>query len=297
MNKLPASQKDKIIRIKLINEILKRLLDDWRKGNNYLSDQVNSDDNIEKLLEKIISVYPNIFLECFKDNLTEKQKFSLINSALDTSYLPTTIDIKQYIKNNMQSIISYIKSVNVDMGRYPNEIIMSEIDECLGLNPAITPHDKRVMEFMLANEELRNISKEEISAIRSLDDICKKAEFYDQEKHRWIPLREITKYELECIKHQNRYFFQPPHDSLKGFQAYYLSVPQQDCELVCWPLNSNEGREALFNMFFGGELTGMSREDIEKVTCLDDIPEDAMFFDFRQEEWYPVRDSMAFKLD
>jgi hypothetical protein len=288
-----ASQKDKIIRIKLINEVLKRLLDDWRKGNNYLSDQVNSDDNIEKLLEKIISIYPNIFLECFKDNLTEKQKCSLINLALHTSYLPTTIDIKQYIKNNMQNIISYIKSVNVDMGRYPNKFIMFVIDECLGLNPAITPHYKRIMELMLASEKLRNISKEEISAIRSLDDISKKVEFYDQEKHSWIPLREITKYELECIKHQNRYFFR----SLEGFQDYYLFVPQQDCELVCWPLNSNEGREALFNMFFEGKLIGMSREDIKKVTCLDDIPEDAMFFDIRQDEWYPVRDAMAFNLD
>ena len=295
-----ASQKDKIIRIKLINEILKRLLDDWRKGNNYLSDQVNSDDNIEKLLEKIISVYPNIFLECFKDNLTEKQKCALINAALHTSYLPTTIDIKQYIKNNMQSIISYIRyirSVNVNIGYLSNKFIMSQIDKCLGLNPAITPHDKRVMEFMLANKELRNISKEEISAIRSLDDICKKVEFYDLEKHSWIPLREITKYELECITHENSYFFQSSHGSLKRFQDYYLLVPQQDCELVCWPLNSNEGRGALFNMLFGGELTGMSREDIEKVTCLDDIPEDAMFFDFLQDEWYPVRDAMAFKLD
>ncbi len=292
-----ASQKDKIIRIKLINEILKRLLDDWRKGNNYLSDQVNSDDNIEKLLEIIIPVYPNIFLECFKDNLTEKQKCALINAALHTPHLPTTIDIKQYIKNNMQSIISYIKSVNVNIGYFPNKIIMSQIDKCLGLNPAITPHDKRVMEFMLANKELRNISKEEISAIRSLDDICKKAEFYDQEKHSWIPLREITKYELECIKYQNRYFFQSSHGSLKGFQDYYLLVPQQDCELVCWPLNSNEGRGALFNMLLEGELTGMSREDIEKVTCLDDIPEDAMFFDIRQNEWYPVRNAMIFKLD
>ena len=291
-----ASQKDKIIRIKLINEILKRLLDDWRKGNNYLSDQVNSDDNIEKLLEEIISVYPNIFLECFKDNLTEKQKCALINAALHTSYLPTTIDIKQYIKNNMQSIISYIKSVNVNIGHFPNKIIMSQIDKCLGLNPAITPHDKGVMEFMLANKELRNISKEEISAIRSLDDICKKAEFYDQEKHSWIPLREITKYELECIKHQNSYFFQSSHGSLKRIQNYCLLVPPQDCELVRWPLNSKEGRGALFNMLLESELTGMSSEDIEKVTCLDDIPEDAMFFDFLQNEWYPVRNAMAFKL-
>ena len=47
-------------------------------------------------------------------------------------------------------------------------------------------------------------------------------------------------------------------------------------------------------MLFGGELTGMSREDIEKVTCLDDIPEDAMFFDFLQDEWYPVKDAMAY---
>ena len=297
-----ASQKDKIIRIKLINEVLKRLLDDWRKGNNYLSDQVNSDDNIEKLLEKIISVYPNIFLECFKDNLTEKQKCSLIDSALHTPHLPTTIDIKQYIKNNMQIIISYIKSVNVNMGRYPNEIIMSRIDKCLGLNPAITPHCKRMMEFMLANEELRNISKEEISAISRLNDICKKAEFYDREKNGWIPLREITEYELECIKHQYRYFFQEisisSHGSSKGFQDYYLLlVPQQDYELVCWPLNSNEGREALFNMLVKSKLTRMSREDIEKVTGLDDIPEDAMFFDSLQDKWYPVRDAMAFKLD
>ena len=149
---------------------------------------------------------------------------------------------------------------------------------------------------MLANKELRNISKEEISAIRSLDDICKKAEFYDQEKHSWIPLREITKYELECIKHQNSYFFQSSHGSLKRIQNYCLLVPPQDCELVRWPLNSKEGRGALFNMLLESELTGMSSEDIEKVTCLDDIPEDAMFFDFLQNEWYPVRNAMAFKL-
>lgn len=56
------SQNDKTIRIELIKAVLKRFLDDKEKENNNLSDKINKNDNIRHLLEKIMSVYPNIFL-------------------------------------------------------------------------------------------------------------------------------------------------------------------------------------------------------------------------------------------
>ena len=192
------SQNDKTIRIELIKAVLKRFLDDKEKENNNLSDKINKNDNIRHLLEKIMSVYPNIFLECFND-LTEKQKYSLIDSALDVLHLPTTIGIKQYVEENAQDIISYIKSVNDKMMDYPNEIIVSSIAESLGLNPLITPYYKRVMKLMLAVKRLRNISEEKIDTIGRLSDICEKVEFYDLEKGSWIPSQELTEHELERI--------------------------------------------------------------------------------------------------
>lgn len=191
-------QSAKTIRIELINAVLKRFLDDGEKEKNNLSGKINNNNNIRHLLEKIMSVYPNIFLECF-NNLTEKQKYSLIDSALGVSRLPTTIDIKQYVEENAQDIISYIKSVNAKMQNYSNETIVSSIAESLGLNPLITPHYKRVMKLMLAVKWLRNISEEKIDTIGILSDICKKVEFYDLWKRSWIPLRELTKHELERI--------------------------------------------------------------------------------------------------
>lgn len=192
------SQNDKTIRIELIKAVLKRFLDDKEKENNNLSDKINKNDNIRHLLEKIMSVYPNIFLECFND-LTEKQKYSLIDSALDVLHLPTTIGIKQYVEENAQDIISYIKSVNDKMMDYPNEIIVYSIAESLGLNPLITPYYKRVMKLMLAVKRLRNISEEKIDTIGRLSDICEKVEFYDLEKGSWIPSQELTEHELERI--------------------------------------------------------------------------------------------------
>ena len=193
------SQSDKTIRIELINAVLKRFLDDGEKEKNNLSGKINNNDNIRHLLEEIMSVYPNIFLECF-NNLTEKQKYLLIDSALGVfHHLPTTIDIKQYVEENAQDIISYIKSVNARMQNYYNETIVSAIAESLGLNPLITPHYKRVMKRMLAVKWLRNISEEKIDTIGRLSDICKKVEFYDPEKESWIPSRELTKHELERI--------------------------------------------------------------------------------------------------
>ena len=191
-------QRNKTIRIELINAVLKRFLDDGEKEKNNLSGKINNNDNIRHLLEKIMSVYPNIFLECFND-LTEKQKYSLIDSALDVLHLPTTIGIKQYVEENAQDIISYIKSVNAKMQNYSNETIVSSIAESLGLNPLITPHYKRVMKLMLAVKGLRNISEEKIDTIGILSDICKKVEFYDLQKRSWIPSRELTKHELERI--------------------------------------------------------------------------------------------------
>lgn len=191
-------QSDKTIRIELINAVLKRFFDDREKEKNNLSGKINNNDNIRHLLEKIMSVYPNIFLECF-NNLTEKQKYLLIDSALGVSHLPTTIDIKQYVEENAQDIISYIKSANAEMQNYSNEIIVSSIAESLGLNPLITSHYKRVMKLMLADKRLRNISEEKIDTIGILSDIRKKVEFYDPDKRSWISSRELTKHELERI--------------------------------------------------------------------------------------------------
>ena len=148
--------------------------------------------------QQLNKLHPNIFLECFND-LTEKQKYSLIDSALDVLHLPTTIGIKQYVEENAQDIISYIKSVNDKMMDYPNEIIVSSIAESLGLNPLITPYYKRVMKLMLAVKRLRNISEEKIDTIGRLSDICEKVEFYDLEKGSWIPSQELTEHELERI--------------------------------------------------------------------------------------------------
>lgn len=193
-----GSQSDKTIRIELINTVLKRFLDDGEKEKNNLSGKINNNDNIRHLLEEIMSVYPNIFLECF-NNLTEKQKYSLIDSALGVLHLPTTIDIKQYVEENAQDIISYIKSVNAKMQNCSNETIVSSIAVSLGLNPLITPHYKRVMKLMVPGELLRNISEEKIDTIGILSDIRKKVEFYDPEKRSWIPSQELTKHELERI--------------------------------------------------------------------------------------------------
>ena len=123
----------------------------------------------------------------------------MIDSALDFLHLPTTIDIKQYIKKNAQDIISYIKSVNAEMQNYSNETIIFSIAESLGLNPLITPYYKRVMKLMLEVKRLRNISEEKIDTIGRLSDICKKVEFYDLEKGSWIPSQELTEHELERI--------------------------------------------------------------------------------------------------
>ena len=107
------SPKNKELRIKLINAILNRLPDERNKESNYFSNNTYSYNNIKILLKKIIPLYPDIFLECFKNNLTKKQKYLLIDSALNTfEKLPTTMDTKQYINNNIQDIILHIKSAN-----------------------------------------------------------------------------------------------------------------------------------------------------------------------------------------
>ena len=296
-------QNDREIRIKLISTVLGRLLDGWKKENDYHSNAVNSYDNIKRLLKRIISFYPNILLECFGDNLTDKQKYLLIDSALTKLHVPTTFDIKKYIKNNIQDIISHIESTNTTIAN-TNEDIRLLIDDYLGLNPLITPHCKKIMKLMLANKQLRNISEEKIDTLKNLNDVCEKAEFYDREKAFWIPLQGITEYELECIKHQNHYFPQEISVSShsfsneeSGIHDYFLFIPQQDSRYGTWSLDSNEGRKALFNVLRNRRLTGMNREDIEKVTSINDIPKDAMFFDYFQQQWYPVRDALAFRID
>lgn len=122
------SPKNKGLRIKLINTILNRLSDDQNKENNHFSSNAFSYNNIKILLKEIIPLYPNIFLECFKNNLTKKQKYLLIDSALNTlEELPTTMDIKQYINTNIQDIISHIKSANFMMD-WADEDVKNTID-------------------------------------------------------------------------------------------------------------------------------------------------------------------------
>ena len=125
------SPKNKELRIKLINAILNRLPDERNKESNYFSNNTYSYNNIKILLEKIIPLYPNIFLECFKNNLTKKQKYLLIDSTLNTfEQLPTTMDTKQYINNNIQDIILHIKSANFIMD-WPDENVKKRIDRRL----------------------------------------------------------------------------------------------------------------------------------------------------------------------
>ena len=48
-------------------------------------------------------------------------------------------------------------------------------------------------------------------------------------------------------------------------------------------------------MLIEEKLTGMTKEEIEKITCVDDIPESAMFLDQFSDEWRPVRNSIVFR--
>ena len=125
------SPKNKELRIKLINAILNRLPDERNKESNYFSNNTYSYNNIKILLKKIIPLYPDIFLECFKNNLTKKQKYLLIDSALNTfEKLPTTMDTKQYINNNIQDIILHIKSANF-ITDWADEDVKNTIDRSL----------------------------------------------------------------------------------------------------------------------------------------------------------------------
>lgn len=50
----------------------------------------------------------------------------------------------------------------------------------------------------------------------------------------------------------------------------------------------------MMSMLIDEKLTGMTKEEIEKVTCVDDIPESAMFLDQFSDEWHPVRNGIVF---
>lgn len=190
-------QNDKRIRIKLINTILKRWVIDHRRRNNYHFG-INYLHNTKRLLQKIIPLYPDVFLECFGHNLMEEQKYLLIDSALSTSHLRTTIDIKQHIKDNIQDIISFIKCF--DIMDSTDEAIKNRIDKSLGLNPLITDHHKETMKRMVKRKHLRNISIKTINEIDYLDDVPREAEFYDLKRDNWISLQKVTEYELERIE-------------------------------------------------------------------------------------------------
>jgi hypothetical protein len=183
----------------LINTILKRWLSNWEKEKKSHSSSPKSYNSVKRLLGKIIPLYPDIFLECFNNDLTKEQKYVLIDSALNTPHLRTDIDIKQEIKNDIQNIILYIKSSNTSRG-YSDEAIKNMLDESLGLDPLITPYHKGSMKHMLANGTLRYISEEEINTVKRLNDFPCKAEFYDLGKASWIPLQRVTEYELNLIE-------------------------------------------------------------------------------------------------
>ena len=182
------------IRTELVKTILERWPDDWGKYDYSIRDRC---DNIKRLMEKIISLYPDIFRECF-DHLTKLHKCVLIASALSTSHLRTTSKIKQYIKENIKYIISFVKCFD-RMGS-TDEAIEDRIDEALGLNPLITHYHKKTMQRMLKRGNLRKISKRKINTIKRLNDVPKTAEFNYLQQDRWIPLQNVTEYELERIE-------------------------------------------------------------------------------------------------
>ena len=188
------SQENIRIRRELVKTILERWPDDWEKDDCNIRDSCN---NIKRLMEKIISLYPDIFRECF-DNLTEVHKCVLIASALNASHLRTTSNIKQYIKENMQDIILFIRRFGIMDST--NEAMEDRIDEALGLNPLITHYHKETMQRMLKRGDLRKISKRKINTIKHLNDVPRKAEFNYLQKDRWIPLQNVTEYELERIE-------------------------------------------------------------------------------------------------
>ena len=53
---------------------------------------------------------------------------------------------------------------------------------------------------MLKRGNLRKISKRKINTIKRLNDVPKTAEFNYLQKGRWIPLQNVTEYELERIE-------------------------------------------------------------------------------------------------
>lgn len=203
---LEYRSQNKRLRIELINTILERWLLAYKEENNYYG-SINYRDKTKSLLQRIIPLYSDIFLECFKHNLTKGQKCLLIYSALSASHLRTTIDIKQHIKDNIKDIISFIKffgimksTDEVIKNRIIDEVIKNRIDESLGLNPLITHYHKEKMKRMVGRKHLRNISVKTIDKINHLDDVPKEAEFYDLKTDSWISLQKVTEYELECIE-------------------------------------------------------------------------------------------------
>ena len=85
-----------------------------------------------------------------------------------------------------------------------DEAIEDRIDESLGLNPLITHYHKETMQRMLKSGTLRKISKRKINTIKRLNDVPKTAEFNDPLRDRWIPLQNVTEYELERVEFRRK---------------------------------------------------------------------------------------------
>ena len=86
-------------------------------------------------------------------------------------------------------------------------------------------------------------------------------------------------------------FFESHYYCLTTARKYLPNLLQH---YWAYPLDDKEGRIAMMSMLIEEKLTGMTKEEIEKVTCVDDIPESAMFLDQFSDEWHPVRNGIVF---
>lgn len=147
-----------------------------------------------ELFRKIISQYPDIFLEIFKENLTIEHKILLIDSALYGN-VKTSSEIKESIKIDDEKIISGLQKIHkVDCGE-----IRKRINESLGLNPFISFRYKETLKRMLMAKCLTGISEQEINQLERLDQVPEIAKYFDPRKKKWIPLQNATKFVLDYL--------------------------------------------------------------------------------------------------
>lgn len=152
-----------------------------------------------RLLYEIASKYEDILIDNFeghsKGYRTEEQKILLISSVL-ARRVNTNMKIKEYIKDNIEKITSIMKQ-KFEM---EDEEIKKEIDKSLGLNPVITAENKEIMKRMLTNDQLKGITEQEINDLEQLDKAPNTTEFFHSGLEEWIPLQNLTEYELKRLE-------------------------------------------------------------------------------------------------